>query len=109
MEKTKTFELTGIKEKDFAKIFLHIQTHQKGIKVKESTEKVVRVEVKSKFIITYFRHPEERALVSTHKDNEKVLKEKLYHYMNCDCKIDKTINNTESFSDALKILGLRAK
>lgn len=102
------FKMNGITEKDWAKIFLHLQVHQKGIEIVRSNDIGITMELKPKYIITYIIKKQE-IFVSSHYKNIKSLKEMLYHYLNCSCKIDDTINNTDTFEEALTQLGIKKK
>lgn len=100
------FRMNGITEKDWAKIFLHLNVHQKGIEIVRSTSLGITMELKFKYIISYVVTKQE-ILVSTHPKNIKDLKEMLYHYLNCSCNIDEAVNLTNTFDDALNMLGLQ--
>ena len=102
------FFMHDITEKEFAKIFLHLKAHQKEIKIVNSSSTGVTLELDKKYILTYVE-PKKEILVSTHPDNVKKLKEMLYHFMACTCDLDKAVNKSNTFMEALEILGTKQK
>lgn len=100
------FWVDGITDKDFAKIYLHLEAHKKKgdeIKTVRQNELIWTLEI-GMWAIVSFNKKDGRVLVSTPPENHKILKEMFYHYMQCSCQLDKIIEETNTFEEALSRL-----
>ena len=105
LEKDKgSFSIKGLSNKESAKILLHILAHPlKGTKssVKFPVVDGWNVEESGKCVSSFVNGT---LWVSSHPDNLKVLKERVYHFIQCTCGIDFAVEQTNTFDEALNYM-----
>lgn len=97
------FQMNDINQKEFVRIFLHLMTHHKKTKLNEFSENIVTLENYLLYVITYSK-PLKRILITSHPENHKKLKEMLYNFMVCSCKINSAIDESPNIKYAIKRL-----
>lgn len=97
------FELKNISEKDFGKILLHLKAKlPEGIQLKVGmkTKNTITFELKPVAIMTMFLK-EKKLSLSTHKVNIGSFKELFKTCLECDCIINKTIDESKNMNEAV--------